>query len=180
MPISGKVVRVKRRHAIIAILSVQAFCTILVVAGLALAIRDGQAASAGWRTREVLELGAALGLILGVVLGGVVLYDAGRAREEAEEKLRRAGTAFHGLLRERFDTWGLTPAEGDVAMFAIKGLSTQEIALMRQTSEGTVKAQTNAIYRKAGVSGRPQLLSLIIEEMIEGRPVERMEFARAG
>ena len=71
------------------------------------------------------------------------------------------------LLQERFDDWGLTPAEQDVALFAIKGMSTQEIAALRSTSEGTVKAQTNAIYRKAGVSGRPQLLSLFIEDLMD-------------
>jgi hypothetical protein len=45
-------------------------------------------------------------------------------------------------------------------------LSTQDIALLRATSEGTVKAQTNAIYRKAGVSGRSQLLSVFIEDLM--------------
>jgi hypothetical protein len=30
-----------------------------------------------------------------------------------------------------------------------------------------VKAQTNAIYRKSGVSGRPQLLSLFIEDLMD-------------
>ncbi len=49
---------------------------------------------------------------------------------------------------------------------SIKGLSTADIANLRNTSEGTVKAQTNAIYRKAGVSGRPQLLSLFIDELM--------------
>ena len=44
--------------------------------------------------------------------------------------------------------------------------SIAEIASLRQTSEGTVKAQTNAIYRKAGVSGRPQLLSLFVEDLM--------------
>ena len=71
------------------------------------------------------------------------------------------------VMAERFDDWGLTPAERDVALFAIKGMSIQEIAALRQTSEGTVKAQTNAIYRKAGVSGRPQLLSLFIEDLLD-------------
>jgi DNA-binding NarL/FixJ family response regulator len=45
-------------------------------------------------------------------------------------------------------------------------MSTAEIATLRNTSEGTVKAQTNAIYRKAGVTGRPQLLSLFIEDLM--------------
>jgi len=89
-----------------------------------------------------------------------------RAQAVAEEGLRRASAAFMDLLAERFAEWALTPAEADVALFAIKGLSTAEIAGLRQTSEGTVKAQTAAIYRKAGVTGRPQLLSLFIEDMM--------------
>jgi DNA-binding CsgD family transcriptional regulator len=88
-------------------------------------------------------------------------------RNRAEARLRRASGAFMDLLQERFETWGLTPSERDVALFAIKGMSTAEIAVLRSTSEGTVKAQTNAIYRKAGVTGRPQLLSLFIDDLIE-------------
>ena len=45
-------------------------------------------------------------------------------------------------------------------------MSVQEMARLRDTSEGTVKAQTAAIYRKAEVTGRPQLLSLFIEDMM--------------
>jgi DNA-binding CsgD family transcriptional regulator len=120
-----------------------------------------------WAFVELIEIGAALGLILGVVLGGLALRESFRRTRRAEEALRRASTAFMEVLEERFSEWGLTPAERDVALFAIKGLSTQEIATMRSTSEGTVKAQTNAIYRKAGVSGRPQLLSLFIDDLMD-------------
>jgi DNA-binding CsgD family transcriptional regulator len=101
-----------------------------------------------------------------VVLGGLMLRRALRERHKAEEQLRRASGAFMDLLHERFGEWGLTPSEKDVALFAIKGMSTAEIASLRATSEGTVKAQTNAIYRKAGVSGRSQLLSLFIEDLM--------------
>lgn len=119
-----------------------------------------------WELRELLEVGAALGLILGLALGGIALRRALKARNTAEERLRRASGAFADLLQERFAEWGLTAAERDVALFAIKGLSTADIARLRSTSEGTVKAQTNAIYRKAGVTGRPQLLSLFIEDLM--------------
>ena len=71
-----------------------------------------------------------------------------------ETQLRQASGAFAELLEERFRAWGLTPSERDVAWFTIKGLSIADIARLRQTSDGTVKAQSNAIYRKAGVSGR--------------------------
>jgi DNA-binding CsgD family transcriptional regulator len=120
-----------------------------------------------WQLREFIEMGAALGLILGLVLGAVALHRVTKERNSANESLRRTSAVFMELLEERFAEWGLTKAEKDVALFAIKGLSLAEIAALRSTSEGTVKAQTNAIYRKAGVSGRPQLLSLFIEDLMQ-------------
>lgn len=168
------------RHFIIAILVAQAVCAIVVVADLVSSIFHLQPYPIPWSVHELLEVGGAVGLVLGLVLGSIAYYQAGRVRAEAEEKLRLASGAFHDLLDERFREWELTPAEADVAMFAIKGLSIHEIAYMRRTSEGTVKAQTNAIYRKAGVTSRPQLLGLIIEELIEGHPAEPVTLARAG
>jgi DNA-binding NarL/FixJ family response regulator len=71
------------------------------------------------------------------------------------------------VLDDRFLEWKLSNAEKDVAMFLIKGSSTAEIALMRNTSEGTIKAQNAAIYKKAGVTGKTQLLSLFVEDLFE-------------
>ncbi len=70
-------------------------------------------------------------------------------------------------MTQHFTDWGLTPAERDVAVFLVKGLSTRDIAELRGTSEGIVKAQTNAIYRKASVTGRTQLLSTFIEDLMD-------------
>ncbi|MEL7180552.1 MAG: helix-turn-helix transcriptional regulator, partial [Pseudomonadota bacterium] len=88
-----------------------------------------------------------------------------------EDQLRLASGAFMDVLEERFAAWELTPAERDVALFAIKGMSTQEIAALREVSEGTIKAQTNAIYRKADVSGRTQLLSLFIDDLMDASSI---------
>lgn len=120
-----------------------------------------------WALYEVFQIIAALALVLGVLVTARLLQRSMVARARAEESLRLASGAFMEVLEERFTDWALTPAERDVALFAIKGLSTAEIAGVRNTSEGTVKAQTNAIYRKAGVSGRPQLLSLFIDDLID-------------
>lgn len=120
-----------------------------------------------WALYELFEIGAAIGLVLGVVVTSIMLRRSLRARDRAVASLRLASGAFMDVLEERFADWGLTPAERDVALFAIKGLSTGDIASLRNTSEGTVKAQTNAIYRKAGVTGRSQLLSLFIDELLD-------------
>jgi DNA-binding CsgD family transcriptional regulator len=164
----------RRAAPIIAIFVIQALCAFFFVSDILSSVLGIRTAPISWEMRELLEIGAALGLVLGVVVGGLMLRRTWRDRSRAEEQLRRASAAFMDLLQENFTEWGLTPSERDVALFAIKGLSTAEIAALRATSEGTVKAQTNAIYRKAGVTGRPQLLSLFIEDLMRndgtGRP----------
>lgn len=122
-----------------------------------------------WQVRETLEIAAAVGLLVGLALNLLALLQLRAERNRAEDRLRVAAGAFQAVLEERFADWGLTPAERDVALFVIKGLTMAEIARLREASEGTVKAQTNAIYRKAGVTGRPQLVSLFIEDLMDGR-----------
>ncbi len=158
--------KARRPWGLFAILAVQVACALFFVSDILASVLGLPVSPMPWELRELLEVGAAFGLVLGVVAGGLMLRRALRDRNRAEERLRRASTAFADLMEERFEEWGLTIAERDVAMFAIKGLSTAEIARLRATSEGTVKAQTNAIYRKAGVTGRPQLLSLFIEDLM--------------
>ncbi len=41
---------------------------------------------------------------------------------------------------------------------------------MRGSAEGTVKSHLNAIYRKSGTANRGELLSSIIDTLIEERP----------
>lgn len=155
------------RLAIVALLFLaQSFCAILFVTDIFSSLIGIRDMPMPWEMRELLEISAAVGLIVGAVLGGLAMRRAVHDRNHAQERLRRASGAFLDLLNERFSEWRLTPAERDVALFAIKGMSTAEIAVLRSTSEGTVKAQTNAIYRKAGVTGRSQLLSLFIDDMM--------------
>lgn len=161
-----------------AVLLVQVLCSAFFVTDILLSVLGLRAAPLSWRLHELLEICAALGLLLGGLLGALALRDSVRARNRAEEGLRRASAAFMDLLEERFRDWGLTPAERDVALFAIKGLSTAEIATLRSTSDGTVKAQTNAIYRKAGVSGRSQLLSLFIDDLMRDELAGRVAAVR--
>ncbi len=149
------------------VLALQAVSATFFVSDIAISVLGLEVEPISWVFVELIEIGAAVGLITGVVMGALMLRQARRRTRRAEEALRHAKSAFRDVLEERFSDWDLTPAERDVAMFAIKGFSTADIAAFRGVSEGTVKAQTNAIYRKAGVSGRSQLLSLFIDELVD-------------
>ncbi|MDA8747132.1 LuxR C-terminal-related transcriptional regulator [Litoreibacter sp.] len=155
---SGKVILI--------ILLVQATCAVLFVSDILFSIFGLRGQPLSWELRELMEIGAGLGLVLGGALGMYALHQTRARNAVVEDQLRLASGAFHELLEERFTQWGLTPAERDVALFAIKGVLTADIARLRETSEGTVKAQTNAIYRKAGVSGKSQLVSLFVEDLM--------------
>ena len=155
-----------RAGAYLALLLAQAVCALLFSSDILLSVIGIYPAPMAWSTREMMEVGALIGLLLGLVFGAMLVWRAFGDLRRAEARLERASVAFIDLLNARFDEWGLTAAERDVALFAIKGLTVQDIARLRETSEGTVKAQTAAIYRKADVSGRPQLLSLFIEDLM--------------
>lgn len=159
------------RWAILWILSIQAVCGLFFIGNIVISVLG--TTTIAWLAHELIEIGAAIGLLLGSLLGGLALRRSQQRNARVEAQLRAASGAFMDLLDQRFREWALTPAERDVALFAIKGLSIQDIAAMRRTSEGTVKAQTAAIYRKAAVSGRPQLLSLFIEDLMDGAVLPR-------
>ena len=156
----------KNRLALSVVLVVQVLCAGFFVSQILASVFAIPLPPLSWTFIELIEIGAAVGLVLGVVVSVVALRQARRQAAKAEAALKRTQTAFRDVLEELFTEWRLTPAERDIAIFAIKGFSTQEMARLRDVSEGTVKAQTAAIYRKAGVSGRPQFLSLFIDEFV--------------
>ena len=112
------------------------------------------------------ELAATAGLFLGIVFEVRALMALLRRQAIMEKSLGVAAGALAGLMEDYFRQWELTPSEADVATFTIKGYSIAEIAQMRGSAEGTVKTHLNAIYRKAGVQGRGQLVSVLIEDLL--------------
>jgi DNA-binding CsgD family transcriptional regulator len=119
------------------------------------------------------EILATLGLIVGLVFEVRSLMALLRRQAHMEKSLGVAAGALAELMEDYFRDWGLTPSEADVAAFTIKGYAIAEIAAMRGSAEGTIKTHLNAIYRKAGVQGRGQLVSLLIEDLLNGPLVPR-------
>lgn len=88
--------------------------------------------------------------------------EARRWRGESRELLEGFGAA----IDRQFERWQLTPAESEVGLLLLKGLSQKEIAGVRGTSERTVKQQAKAVYLKAGLAGRSELSAFFLEDIL--------------
>lgn len=121
----------------------------------------------GWQAHSIVEGAAAAALVAGVVMG-VLLLRAMLARQNRDAAtLAVARGALADVIAQRFRQWQLTPAEADVAMFALKGFDSAEIAALRGAASGTVRAQLTRIYAKAGVTSHVALLATFFDNLIE-------------
>ncbi|WP_200983923.1 helix-turn-helix transcriptional regulator [Qipengyuania soli] len=114
-----------------------------------------------------LEIGLALALVAAIGFGAVLLRQMVRDAHRREEALALAKGALGDVVARRFGDWGLSKGEADVAMFAMKGCSIAEIASMRGSAEGTVRAQLSQVYAKAGVSSQSGFVALFVEELLD-------------
>jgi DNA-binding CsgD family transcriptional regulator len=100
----------------------------------------------------------------------------GAPQREAERWRQEAGDLIAGLseaIDRQLDRWGLSPAEKDVALLLLKGLSHKEIGRVRDVSEATVRQQARALYQKAGLGGRHDLAAFFLEDLLDPRPAAR-------
>ncbi len=96
--------------------------------------------------------------------------DLDASRLEAARWKRDTGDLIAGLgaaIDRQLERWGLSPAEKEIALLLLKGLSHKEIAAIREVGETTVRQQARAIYRKAGLSGRHDLAAFFLEDLLD-------------
>lgn len=92
----------------------------------------------------------------------VTQEEAARWRGEARDLLSGLGSA----LDRQFGRWALSPAEKEVALLLLKGLSHKEVAEVRSITEATARQQARAVYKKAGLSGRNDLAAFFLEDLL--------------
>jgi len=103
--------------------------------------------------REALELAGQL---------EVTRAEANRWRSEARDLMEGLGAA----LDDQFERWKLSPAEKEVALLLLKGLTHKDVADVRSVTEATARQQARAVYKKAGLSGRHDLAAFFLEDLM--------------
>ena len=106
-------------------------------------------------------------LLAGIAIGARYVKTTTDALHRKDVSLQIARGALAQHMARRFDEWGLTPGEAEIALFAMKGCNVGEIAALRNSASGTVRSQLSQIYAKAGVSSQSMLVSSFIEDLLE-------------
>lgn len=157
------------------------FCLVFVAVGADLA-GDLAAGIEPWHVAA--ELLAMTGAATGAAYLWILLHrarhenaslvaDLARAHAEAERWRAEAAAHLRGLseaIDRQLERWALSPAEREIALLLIKGLSHKEAAAVRNTSERTVRQQALSVYRKAGVAGRAELAAFFLEDLLQPSP----------
>lgn len=150
---------------------IQAVCTIVFGVDLAIQLHGDLLQDqilTGWQSAHLITETVAVGLLF---LGFALARSELRGLVEAEARQR--GTLadlrghFDDILVKQFKAWGLSKAESDIALLSLRGLKISEIAAHRRTKEGTIKAQLSAIFHKAGIGTRTELLGLFMDEFLD-------------
>ncbi|WP_237261658.1 helix-turn-helix transcriptional regulator [Thiomicrorhabdus immobilis] len=89
-----------------------------------------------------------------------------QALDSAELKTQKLMGEFSKIIQAQFQEWQLTQSEKEVALLLLKGLSLDEIATVRETKEKTVRQQASNLYKKAGISGRHELVAFFFEDLL--------------
>ncbi len=154
---------------LMALILIQVICAIFFATDVISDFAESGMALSG-RYHLIIESGATVSLCAAILLETRYFLYLLRRKAHLEKSASVATMAVFDIIESHFDAWQLTPSERDIAMFLVKGLGIAEIAKMRGSAEGTVKSHLNAIYRKSGTANRGELLSSIIDTLIEERP----------
>ncbi|WP_108258367.1 helix-turn-helix transcriptional regulator [Mangrovicoccus ximenensis] len=158
----------RRAATLAAIILLQALCVVYFITDIVVDLTAGTAESRE-PVHMALETVASLAMCAGVAMLWMQLRSLLAELDALDRGIRMARGEVAQLVDAHFDRWTLTKSERDVALLLLKGLDNKAIADMRGTAPGTVRAQTAAIYAKAGVEGRADLFCHFMEELMSGK-----------
>lgn len=128
---------------------------------------SGKAYTPGTLLHTGFELLAVGGLGYGIYSAWMFQRLLSQQAEGQAQTISLLRGSFDKVIHRKFDDWALTPAERDVTIYILKGLSGADIATARSVSLGTTKNQITAIFRKIGVGSRTELMSLFMDEFLD-------------
>jgi len=70
------------------------------------------------------------------------------------------------IIEDQFNQWAFTPAEKELGILLIKGLSFDQISEIRNTTSKTARKQAVSIYAKSNLKNRNELSAWFLEDLL--------------
>lgn len=86
--------------------------------------------------------------------------------QNSSAELKSGKRDFIKLIRWQFDEWHLSPGEKEIGFLLLKGLSFDEISVIRNTSSRTARKQATSIYAKAKLKNRNEFAAWFLEDLL--------------
>ena len=123
----------------------------------------------------LLTIGAAVGVaMLGQRMQAqheeklALIRDLESARQQGDHWRTKVESHMAGIrveMERQFEEWGLTAAEKEIGLLMLKGLSHKEIAVLRGTSEVTVRQQAQSVYGKSNLPGKTAFSAYFLDDV---------------
>lgn len=113
------------------------------------------------------EIFAVFALIGGLFVSFKYLAKLKSENDTAAAHLHRLRVDFDQHVKIKFNQWGLSDAEQDIALLMLRGLSNSDIADLRDTKLGTVKLQSHKVLQKSGTTSRTEFMSIFMDEFMD-------------
>lgn len=158
-------------------LLIMVFLAVMLASGVDIATDLSHGATMQHVVKEAVILGlsmvAAAWLLLGVRRQNLEikqlqqqLHEQQNQTSTPEKYILDGRKTLSSVISQQFNDWQLTGSEAEIGWLLLKGLSLKEIALVRNTSEKTVRQQASAIYKKADIAGRHAFSAWFIEDIL--------------
>ena len=86
--------------------------------------------------------------------------------ERFREKNEGLMSDYRQAVQDQFERWGFSAGERQVAEKLIQGYAFKEIAAQLDKKEKTVRNQSQALYDKAGMTGRHDLAAFFLQDIL--------------
>lgn len=97
-------------------------------------------------------------------------HELSELKSQATQWKTENQTLIQGLsqaIDRQMQDWQFTPAEKEVALLLLKGLSFKEISSIRESTEKTVRHHAQKIYEKSKLAGRAELSAFFLEDLLQ-------------
>jgi DNA-binding NarL/FixJ family response regulator len=142
-------------------------CSLFFAFDVVIDVLSGQSQDSIGMLHLVVETVATIAILVSLMILRDYIRVNKKHEVQMQESLDQLKRGLNDLIMSRVKAFALTPTETEVAILTIKGFSISEIAELRGRSEGTVKAQQHAVYQKAAVSSRAELILECIEDAVD-------------